>query len=244
MDDKQLEFLLGRRALDQATAKDYTDWAEALLYSNLNSENAEILASMGYERDSLNEDIDRYFLATLNDLKFEIPSHGRCIRGYTRIICSQIASDEIDPIHGTELLETTYAKSDYMDLYLIWHEATEDIRNVRDYGEEMGFYNTGLTKDNLPHYLKDIAQQFITLLNSELPVDFFDLGICLECKHVSSPGFVQHEKPWLPPAIYRLIYNTQPALRPVCPKCKADYPGMMQDFKARELYLSTYHKLS
>ncbi|GAA6151857.1 hypothetical protein [Pseudoteredinibacter isoporae] len=241
MDDKQLQFLLGRRALNQAATKDYTDWAEALLYSNPNSENAEILASMGYERDPLTEEIEKYFLATLNDLKFNIPSNEQCIGDYVRLVCTQIISGEIDAIRGTELLEITYEKSDYTGLYSIWYGATEDIRNVRDYGEEVGFYNTGLTKDNLPSYLKSIAQQFLTLLDIELPGEFFNLSICLQCKHVSKPSFVRHEKPWLPAVIYRLIYNTQPAVRPVCPNCNADFPGMMQDFKAREMYLNTYH---
>jgi len=57
----KFELLAGKRALGSAYSKDYTEWAESLLYEDIESENVAILASIGYERDPDSEAMKHTF---------------------------------------------------------------------------------------------------------------------------------------------------------------------------------------
>ncbi|WNZ54943.1 hypothetical protein QT397_18980 [Microbulbifer sp. MKSA007] len=101
----KFEFLLGKRAIGSAYSKDYTEWAESLLYENVDSENVAILASMGYERDPDPEEIETYFQKCLKDLGLAVPLDKDALKIYAQALCELIISGELEPEQGVGMLE-------------------------------------------------------------------------------------------------------------------------------------------
>ena len=64
----KFEHLVGKRALGSAHARDYTTWAESLLYEGVDAENVAILASIGLERDPDSEEVELYFPESVTSL--------------------------------------------------------------------------------------------------------------------------------------------------------------------------------
>jgi hypothetical protein len=230
----KFELLVGKRALGSAYSKDYTEWAEYLLYGDIDSENVAILASLGYERDPDSEEIETYFQKALIDLGLVFLSEKDALKVYAKALCGQVISGELAPEVGVSTLETFYSASDYEAIYSIWDELSEDLCMVND--RDGCIFNTGLTIDNKCDYIIDVAAQFIVLLETELPDRFFYLSACPECGYIGDSELEAIDKPWMPEKLFRLIYKRGQTKRAICASCKRPFPNNMSDYEGRKQY--------
>lgn len=229
------ENLAGKRALGRACSKDYTNWAESLLYENIESENVAILASMGYERDPDSEEVETYFLKSLKDLSLTLPNEKEGLMRYAKYLCEQIVSGDLEPEEGIGILDSFYLKSDYEAIYSIWYELTEDIWMVSN--RDRCIFNTGLTAENKKEYIKGVATQFIELLEKNLPDRFFSLCACPKCGYIGESELEVIDKPWMPGQLYRFIYKRGQTKVAICANCKRRFPNRMSDYEGRKQYL-------
>jgi hypothetical protein len=232
----KFELLAGKIALGSAYSKDYTEWAESLLYEGIDSENVAILAGLGYERDPDSEDIETYFQKSLIDLGLSLLTAKHGFKVYAKAICEQIICGEIAPEEGVKILETFYAASDYESIYSIWDELNEDLWMVND--RDGCIFNTGLTIENKYDYIKNVAVQFIALLETELPDHFFYLSACPECSYIGESKLEAIEKSWMSEKFFRLIYRRGQTQRAICGNCKRPFPNNMSDYEGRKQYLN------
>ena len=112
---------------------------------------------------------------------------------------------------------------------------SEDVWMVDD--DEACFFNTGLTKDNVDHFIIDAASQFIKLTEIKLPERFFHLGACQQCHFVGEQRQERIDLTWMPEWLYRFIFRRGPTWRAICGQCGQPYPLGMGDYAGRELYL-------
>ncbi|WP_444922918.1 hypothetical protein ACJJH9_12095 [Microbulbifer sp. DLAB2-AF] len=232
----KFKLLVGKRALGSAYSKDYTEWAESLLYEGIESENVAILASMGYERDPDSEEIERYFLKSLKDLGLTLPNEKEGLKIYAKVLCEQVISGDLEPEKGTRILESFYSKSDYEAIYSIWDELSEDLWMVNN--RDGCIFNTGLSAENKNEYIKGVAAQFIELLEEKLPDRFFYLCACPECGYIGESALEVIDKSWMPDKLYRFIYKRAQTQRAICVNCKRPFPNNMSDYEGRKQYLS------
>ncbi len=232
----KFELLAGKRALGSAYSKDYTDWAESLLYEDVESENVAILASMGYERDPDSEEIEAYFLKSLKDLGLSLPDEKKGLKIYANALCEKIVSGDLEPEKGVNILESFYSKSDYEAVYSIWNELSEDLWMIND--SDGCIFNTGLSAENKSEYVKAVAAQFIELLETNLPDRFFYLCACSECGYIGENELEVIDNPWMPDKLYRFIYKRGQTQRAICANCKRAFPNNMSDYESRKQYLS------
>ena len=232
----KFELLAGKRALGSAYTKDYTEWAESLLYEDIESENVAILASMGYERDPDSEEVETYFLKSLKDLALTLPNEKEGLKIYAKALCEQIVSGDSEPEEGVGILESSYSKSDYEAIYSIWDELSEDLWMVND--RDGCIFNTGLSAENKNEYIKGVAAQFIELLETNLPDRFFYLCACPECGYIGENELEVIDKPWMLSKLYRFIYERGQTQRAICANCKRPFPNNMSDYEGRKQYLS------
>ncbi len=231
----KFELLAGKRALGSAYSKDYTEWAESLLYEDIESENVAILASMGYERDPDSEEVEKYFLESLKDLGLTLPKEKEGLKIYAKALCEEIVSGDIEPVEGVGILKSFYSKSDYEAIYSIWDELSEDLWMVNDRGGCI--FNTGLSKENKNEYIMAVAAQFIELLKIDLPKRFFYLCACPECRYIGESESEIIDKPWMPNKIYRFIYKRGQTQIAICANCKRPFPKNMSDYEGRKQFL-------
>lgn len=231
------EELVSKRAIGQDEPKDYCTWAEELLYTDVESENIPILASMGYERDPEREDVERYFQKSVKDLKLKIPSDEQGIKLYATIAIEKLFDGKITPFECLTKMENLFALTDYDPKYGIWSYLSEDISMLEYDG--FCYFNTGLDKSNIGDYIRNVAKQFLEILPMDLPEYFFKLCACKKCGYIGESNAERAEKPWMPERMFRLIYSRYPASKAICAKCGAPYPSSMVDYSARNIYLGS-----
>ncbi len=231
----KFEHLVGKRALGSAHARDYIAWAESLLYEAIESENVAILASFGFERNPDSEEVESYFQRSLTDIGLSLPPDKDALSIYAKALCEQIVSGNLEAEVGADILAGFYSRSYYEHIYSIWDELRDDLWSVQNrYG---CIFNTGLTKENSGNYIKNVASQFIVLLEADLPEDFFHLSACPECGYIGKSELEVLEMPWMPEKLFRLIYKRAQLRRVVCQSCKRPFPNNMSDYEGRRLYL-------
>ncbi|MFL1455848.1 hypothetical protein ACJO5Y_15545 [Marinobacter sp. GN3S48] len=233
----KFELLVGKRALGSAHARDYTTWAESLLYEDIESENVAILASIGLERDPDSEEVELYFQRSLTDLDLLLPPDEDALQVYAADLCEQIVSGDLDPEIGADTLAGFYSRSDYEAIYSIWDDLSEDLWMVSN--QDGCIFNTGLTKENASGYIKNVASQFIFLLQANLPEDFLHLSACPECGYIGKHELEVIDMPWMPEQLFRLIYKRGQTQRVICPRCKRPFPNNMSDYEGRKQYLGS-----
>lgn len=231
------EHLAGKRALGNASAKDYTDWAESALYSDTDSESIAILAGFGLEREPDSIEVQTYFDKSINELGLKLPTDAEAIKNYAIHLCQQVVAYKIAPQEGVNLLDSFYTATDYEPIYSIWTELNEDIWMIKDNNE--CYFNTGLNKDNIEPYIVSVAEQFINLMQMELPKDFFSLNACTKCNYIGNSEIETIDKPWMPDLLYRLLYRRGQTCQVICSKCKAPFPLSMGDFRGRVMYIES-----
>ena len=231
----KFEHLAGKRALGSAHARDYTAWAESLLREGIEDENIVILASIGLERDPDSEEVQSYFQKSLRDLGLSLPPDKDALRIYATAVCEQILSGDLGPEAGADILAGFYAGSDYESIYSIWDGLSDDLWLANN--NDVCIFNTGLTRYNSGSYIKDVASQFIVLLEADLPDDFFHLSACPECGYVGRCELEIVDKPWMPEKVFKMIYRRGQTQRAVCPNCDRSFPNNMSDYEGRRQYL-------
>ncbi len=231
----KFEYLTGKRALGNAHPKDYTDWAEGLLCDGVVSENVAILAGLGLDKHPDSEEIKIYFNKCLADLDLELPNAKNSLLAYARILCEKIVNNEMSAKKGLNILDGFYSRSDYEAIYSIWDELSEDIWMVND--REGCIFNSGLTVENIDHFIRKVAKQFLQLTKMKLPDCFFYLCSCKKCGYIGESATERIDIPWIPEKIFRLIFKQGPTYRSVCVKCKEPYPNNMSDYEGRKQYL-------
>lgn len=231
----KFEHLAGKRALGNAHPNDYIRWAEGLLQAGAGSENVAILAGLGLERHPDSAEVEAYFQKSLKDLGLGLLPRGEGLRAYARYVCEQIISGGMESGERLEILETFYFNSDYNAIYRIWDELSEDVWRVEN--GEGSVFNTGLVRENIDSYIAGVAKQFIVLLDTSLPYDFFDLCACLNCGYIGKGDLEKIEKTWMPERLFRLIYRRGRTCRVICAKCGCPSPHNMSDYEGRKQYL-------
>jgi len=232
----KFKYLVGKIALGVASPKDYTSWAEEMLISGVESENISILAGLDLDKYPDSEEIKLYFKKSVNDLELEFPTDDVAIISYAIYICRGIIEGNITPEDGVSVLSQFYSKSDYEPIYGIWDELSDDIWSIKE--RDSCYFNTGLTKDNIGEYVRDVAEQFITLTKIILPEQFFNLCACQKCGYIGEHKLERIDLPWLPEKLYKLIYKRRPTHRAICSKCREPFPLSMGDYVARRQYLT------
>lgn len=233
--DPHFDELAGRRALGIARPRDYTDWAEALLVAGLETESVAVLAGLGLDREPESAEVETFFQRSLSELDLELPAEALALQHYAVQLCRRLVAGEVDAIATLYLLESFYVRSDYDPLYSVWDELTEDLAWLD--GDEPAYFNPGLTRETLPARIGAIARQFLVLLDTDLPPDFFRMSLCGTCGFFGESGVERSEMNWLPEAVFRYLFRRGPARRAVCARCGAGDPRPMSDFEARETYL-------
>lgn len=232
-----LDELFGRYALSIDRPEDYIKWGEMQLLEGNDSMNAAILAGLDSPKPIDSEEVYSYFRKCLKELGIEWPDQKNALIEYSRILSEKIISNEILPKKGLEKLSRLYSASDYsVSIYSIWDELEEDISMV---GTEYGpIFNTGLTKDNVNDFIFKQAEQYLNLLKTDIPDNFFKLAYCNSCKKISETGYKRISKPWMPEKIYRLLFKRGPAHILICGNCGSVKILGMNTIDGRQLYLT------
>jgi hypothetical protein len=237
----KFEDLTGKRALGIAHVKDYADWAESLLCDGVDSQNAAILVGLGLNQYPDSEEVEKYFQRCLKELGLHIPSNEECIKYYAKYLCEQILAGGVEPENGLSLLESLFFPSDYAPIYSIWDELSDDVWRVKH--NEGAIFNSGLTEENVPDYIRNVAAQFLKLIEVKLPNNFFRMSLCPKCCFFGEPKSERIEKPWLPDKLYRLIFRRGPVYRSICGECGERVLAKMWDYEGRGQYLHlSYNK--
>jgi hypothetical protein len=209
----KFELLIGKRILGTASSRDYIQWAESLLLQNVGSENVAILAGLACENNSDSEEVEKYFQRSLEDLGLVLPNEEEALKNYAKVICEQIVSGDLEPEKGFSILARLDFIADHkIVLFSIWDSLSEDLQVIGHH--EKFIVNTGLTKDNKKEYIKKVAVQFIELVETDLPENFFHLHICSSCGH-NAQGY-----------------------KSICDNCKKSSLYSMSDYEGRKLYFS------
>jgi hypothetical protein len=117
----------------------------------------------------------------------------------------------------------------------LWDELNDDIWSIKE--RETCYFNTGLTKDNIDEYVRNVAAQFIVLTKLDLPGNFFTLCVCQKCEYIGEYSLEKVNFPWLPKWLNKIIYKNKPTHRAVCSMCGEPFPINMGDYVARKQYL-------
>ena len=227
--------LAGKIELGTVQARDYAEWALSLLEEGSKLDSIAVLASMTLQREVTFWEVEPYFAKAIADLGIEIPKGTSAASLYSKAVCRDIVSGVLSPKDGLSKMEPLYRSTDYEHLYSIWSELSEDIWSLEH--QDFCYFNSELTLERVDDYIVAVADQFIRLLDSPLPSNFFRLSWCKNCKNVGNAEPVRESLNWMPIGLYRVIFRRHPRWLPVCAKCRTPFPIGMGDFVARKAYL-------
>lgn len=227
-----LNELFARYYLGVARPNDYIEWAEDQLLAGSESKNMALLASMDFDKPIGTYELLDYFNKCIAELNVEWPDKKTSLRDYSKTVCLAIISGKLEPQTGLHLFLQFNLASNYSEnLFRIWGWLEEDISLL-----ETGFdptFNNGLL-EGTDLYIKQVASQYLKLLEVSLPHNFFELIYCSHCHHIGLPehkevvvsswnNFFKGKKP---------IY-----LQQVCSNCSSDKIYSMWGYEGREAYL-------
>lgn len=227
--------LAAKIIMHEVEPKNFTDWAMEVLETGQESESVAILAGLGFERQHETDELKEYFYSGLDELGLDLPANRECLLHYAKSTCLNMIGGKISPRLGASILNGIYLSIDYEPPFAVWDYLESDIDCLDRVG--MPIYNTGITKDNINQYIVFVAEQFLKLLDMELPQNFMDLTACKKCGYVGLDTTVRYEKIWMPKWIFRILYRRRPAVKSICAKCGETSPLWMRDYQGRELYL-------
>ncbi|UJF24395.1 hypothetical protein L0B52_08680 [Suttonella sp. R2A3] len=216
--------LLGKKALSVAFAHDYYAWAEEQLKYEHNSLALQRLADEWTIQQLSADEIEDFFQQALNDLAKSEPGERQVLFDYAEYLCTQILDNKLMPKAGISLLEDFVSLRDRYPLFSVWSFLCIDIWSPHT--EDQIYVNTGLTSENSDAYIRDICRQFITLLHTDLPEDFFTKRLCVECLNRYAPPTAEK-------------YSEEEA-RPnaaQCPHCQSEQTFSMNDYLGRKHHL-------
>jgi len=143
-------------------------------------------------------------------------------------VCSSILHSQIAVKEGVKKL----AKNDdsIESLYHIWSLIYADITL---FDEEGVSYHTDIDLNNIDYYVRLVAEQFIQLLEVELPVNFSSLIWCDSCDYIGESKLARRADE--PRPILSDFYDID-----VCSNCKSkEFLRLISSFEARQYFLET-----
>lgn len=227
--------LIGKRIIGIDCANDYIEWAESSLLIEDNSKYIAILASLGLDHNPDSQEVEYYFIKCLQELGIKIPTEKVVLKSYAKIICEQIIKGKMNSEYGINILTYFYRCNEYDSIYHIWDDLNCDIWYVKN--EDYHYYNTGITSENVEKYTKQVAKQFLKLIELDIPYNFLALFFCKKCNDICSLNLDRFEMKWLPEQLFTLFYRRKPLSRHICSKCCEPLPISMRDYESRQLYL-------
>jgi len=232
-----LDELFGRHALGSDRSQDYIAWAEQQLLAGAGSEALITLAGLDLGGSVDTDEVLQWFARATAELGVAWPDDEQALRNFSGWLCRHILSGALTPDEGLTRLSRIWQATGYTQhLYAIWDELGDDI-DLLDTGYG-ALYNRGLSLDNSDDYIRKVASQFLRLLGSELPDQFFSLVYCQKCQHIARPRTVRLHVPWLPEKLYRRIFRRGPTYQLACSGCGSKDLLTMRDYAGREKYLA------
>lgn len=239
-----IDRLVSKIACGDIQPHDYSDWAESLLNQGVESENILMLASFGLEKNIDRYEIETYFEKCLSELKIQLPDNNESLKIYAKLCCIEILKENTLPATAVNNLSRLASLTKHEEpLFRIWDELSEDIYFIEN--EEHGaIWNSGLTIDNQTTYVKEFAEQFLQLLELQLPVNFWQLSYCKNCKNICESIIKIEEKQKLVTKIDFFESSIeQSGNYAVCAQCFTPYPIPMSNFIARKAYIEKLKKI-
>lgn len=234
----QIDELFGKHALGTDRPQDYIAWAVQQLVAGVESPALAILAGLDLSGPVDSAEVRQWFGKVTDELGLEWPDEEQSLRVYSRLLCRQILSEALTPDEGLTRLSKIWPATGYtQQMYAIWDELGEDISLL---DTSIGpIFNSGLSAANSDDYIRKVAAQFLRLLGSELPDDFFRLVYCRDCRQIDQPETTRVALPWLPERLYRLIFRRGPAYEWACAGCGSKELLTMRDYVGREKFLES-----
>ena len=148
-------------------------------------------------------------------------------------VCFSILKNEITIKEGLKLLAENFNNAE--NLYRIWNEIYKDIILFEEEGIS---HYTDINLNHIDNYVKDVAKQFIQLLEAKLPDNFCDLIWCDSCDHIGETVTAKgsHDPRPNPMDLYDID---------TCSKCSSNnFLRLISSFEAREYFLKTKINIS
>ena len=237
LNNMEIYELLAKRLMNQATSKDYVQWAEELLLNGEDRESVKILAALNLTRPVYWFDVERYFTAVMTDLNINYSDDMRILKEYSKVVAQQIIDDKIEPVEGVNKLSEVFSKSSHDSHYSNWDILEDQITFLYDAGPKYTFLP--ITEKNLNEYIKKEAELFLRLLEVPLPELFYHKFICEDCYYFGLSKSERKNYKWLSDKWYwRLRFILErPEYRNLCKKCGSRNVIAMTEHGGLELYL-------
>lgn len=239
-----IDRLVSKIACGDIQPHDYSDWAESLLNQGFESENILMLASFGLEKNIDRYEIETYFEKCLSELKIQLPDNNESLKIYAKLCCIEILKENTLPATAVNNLSRLASLTKHEEpLFRIWDELSEDIYFIEN--EEYGaIWNSGLTIDNQTTYVKEFAEQFLHLLELQLPANFWQLSYCKSCTYIGN-SIIETKTEHMPVTKLKFFKFSKKHLvnYAACSKCLTPYPLAMTDFIARKAYIEKLKKI-
>ena len=239
-----IDRLVSKIAYGDIQPHDYSDWAESLLDQGIESGNILILASFGLEKNIDRYEIETCFEKCLSEFNIQLPDKNESLKIYAKLCCIEILKENTLPATAVNNLSRLAFLTEHEEpLFRIWDGLSEDIYFIEN--EEHGaIWNSGLTKENQDTYIREFAEQFLQLLELQLPINFWKLSYCKSCKNICESIIKIEEKQKPVTKIDFFEASTEQSSNyAVCAQCFTPYPIPMSNFIARKAYIEKLKKI-
>lgn len=176
------EELLIERLLKGFDHSRMVKWARALLDSGKYVESLIILAGM---ENAVDEEIEKYFLRSIEELDLNIPKDIRSqLQEYANDIALRVLRDEVSQDFGFLQMLKVARVSDRDFRYSGFSEIEEDLDNLF-YGRKTK--RDGLSLENQKAYIREEFKLFSTMEMLDIPLTSRQQEYCMICGKLSTP---------------------------------------------------------
>jgi hypothetical protein len=170
--------ILAEQKLHYFESKKLVGWAVKVLLLGQESENLYILA--GLDNDTT-EKREKYFLKSLNDLKFENKkSDKELVEIYAENLAKKVVNGEIDINVALKKMLRVVGFSDYDSKYIDFEWISEDLYNLKY--EHFTIYCSGMTLENYKEYILEEFEIFLEMQDLKIPDEERTKNYCSNCK--------------------------------------------------------------
>lgn len=176
------EELLIERLLKGFDHSRMVKWARVLLDSGRYAESLIILAGM---ENAVNEEIEKYFLRSIEELELNIPKDIRSqLQEYANDIALRVLKGEVSQDFGFLQMLKVAKVSDRDFRYSGFSEIEEDLDNLF-YGRKTK--RDALTLENQKAYIREEFKLFSTMEMLDIPLIAREQEYCMVCGKLSTP---------------------------------------------------------
>ncbi len=232
-----IQALLGARALGEDKTENYIHWAEQQLLRGDDSDNIAILAGLGLDKLIDREEVLFYFQRCLNDKGIELGSRQEQINTFIKYLCQQIIDDAENVYqYSHTLAQIHFSHTIDGDLLPIWGELNDDLCMLDS--DDPYFWNPELTRENQREFIGQVAQQFLRLMERDIPHDFLSYYWCQSCQQLTRPEWVNKPAGSFKELMATLTGKRQPVKEPICLRCHSKTVTSIRLWQGRELWLN------